>query len=568
MIVILLLNLNLLYLHSMKPPEKSKTPLRKLADLIYLDKGEVFSIYFYAILSGLVDLSLPVGVQAIIGFVMGATMVTSIYVLIFFVVIGVLSVGIMKINQMRIIEKIEQKIFARYAFSFAEKIPNLDLRELDKYYLPEKVNRFFDTINVQKGLSKLLLEIPSASIQILFGLILLSLYHPVFIVFGLVLVAILYCILYLTSGKGLSSSLEESHYKYRVVAWLEEMAKVIKSFKFSQGTHFNLLKTDSNLIKYIEARTVHFKVLLFQYKTLVFFKVAITATMLIVGTNLLLSQELNIGEFIAAEIVILSVIKAVEKLIVNLDKAYDVLTGIEKLSTITDSPSEIDGNTDLISKNGIDILFRNVSFSYQEGTLIFSQFNTHIPPYALVCVSGNEASGKSTFLKLLSGNYRDFEGSILLNQIPMQNYRLESMRAQTGIYLNQHEVFEGTVLENISLGRTNVTPQQIMNVASQLGIDDFIHSLAKGFDTLIDTAGKKLSTSLLKKILLLRAFVNEPSLLLLEEPWNGLDLKVKPIMIDYLKQIAQKTTVVVVSNDASFGAQCSIRIDLQSGVSN
>jgi ATP-binding cassette subfamily B protein len=103
----------------------------------------VFSIYFYAILSGLVDLSLPVGVQAIIGFVMGATMVTSIYVLIFFVVIGVLSVGIMKINQMRIIEKIEQKIFARYAFSFAEKIPNLDLRELDKYYLPEKVNRFF-----------------------------------------------------------------------------------------------------------------------------------------------------------------------------------------------------------------------------------------------------------------------------------------------------------------------------------------------------------------------------------------------------------------------------------------
>ncbi len=567
MIVILLLIYNSLYLHAMKLPEKSKTPLRKLSDLIYLDKGEVFSIYFYAILSGLVDLSLPVGVQAIIGFVMGATMVTSIYVLIFFVVMGVLSVGIMKINQMRIIEKIEQKIFARYAFSFAEKIPNLDLRELDKYYLPEKVNRFFDTINVQKGLSKLLLEIPSASIQILFGLVLLSLYHPVFIVFGLVLVAILYTILYLTSAKGLSSSLEESHYKYRVVAWLEEMAKVIKSFKFSQGTHFNLQKTDSNLIKYIEARTVHFKVLLFQYKTLVFFKVAITATMLIVGTNLLLRQELNIGEFIAAEIVILSVIKAVEKLIVNLDKAYDVLTGIEKLSTITDSPSEVDGNTDLISKEGIDILFRNVSFSYQEGTAIFSQFNTHIPFYSLVCVSGNEASGKSTFLKLLSGNYRDFEGSILLNQIPMQNYRLESMRIQTGIYLNQHEVFEGTVLENISLGRKQVTPQQIMHVASQLGIDDFIHSLSKGFDTLIDTAGKKLSTSLLKKILLLRAFVNEPALLLLEEPWNGLDVKVKPIMIDYLKRIAQKTTVVVVSNDTTFAAQSDIRIDLQNGLS-
>ncbi len=552
----------------MKPPLNAKTPLRKLADLIYLDKGEFFSIYFYAILSGLVDLSLPIGVQAIIGFVMGATMVTSIYVLIFFVVMGVLSVGLMRINQMRIIEKIEQKIFARYAFSFAEKIPNLDLRELDKYYLPEKVNRFFDTINVQKGLSKLLLDIPSASIQILFGLILLSLYHPIFIVFGLVLVAVLYTILYLTSGKGLSSSLEESHYKYRVVAWLEEMAKVIKSFKFSQGTHFNLQKTDSNLMKYIEARTIHFRVLLFQYKTLVFFKVAITATMLIVGTTLLLRQELNIGEFIAAEIVILSVIKAVEKLIINLDKAYDVVTGIEKLSTIVDSPSEVDGDIDLIAKNGIDISMSNVSFSYQSSIPIFSQFSIEIPPYSLVCISGNESSGKSTFLKLLSGNYRDFDGSILYNQIPMQNYRLESLRSQTGIYLNQHEVFEGTVLENISLGHSQVSPQQVMDIASHLGIQDFIHSLPKGFDSIIDTAGKKLSTSLLKKILLLRAFVNQPALLLLEEPWNGLDAKVKPIMFNYLKKLSQNATVVVISNDEEFARTCSIHIDLGNGISN
>ncbi|MBK8330718.1 MAG: hypothetical protein IPL09_14960 [Bacteroidetes bacterium] len=157
---------------------KQQSPLKKLLDLILLDKQEVISIYFYAILSGLVQLSLPIGVQAIIGFVMGATMVTSIYVLIFLVVLGVLMVGVMKINQMRIIEKVQQKIFTRNAFAFAEKIPNLDLQAMDKYYLPEKVNYFFDTLNVQKGLSKILLNIPTASIQILFGLLLLSLYHP------------------------------------------------------------------------------------------------------------------------------------------------------------------------------------------------------------------------------------------------------------------------------------------------------------------------------------------------------------------------------------------------------
>ena len=86
---------------------------------------------------------------------------------------GVWLTGLMQINQMRVIEKVQQRIFARYAFAFSEKIPRVDLKKADSFYLPELVNRFFDVSILQKGLSKLLLEIPAASIQILFGLILL-----------------------------------------------------------------------------------------------------------------------------------------------------------------------------------------------------------------------------------------------------------------------------------------------------------------------------------------------------------------------------------------------------------
>lgn len=158
------------------------TPFRRIWDLILLDRSDAIAIYFYAILSGLVNLSLPLGIQAIIGFVLGASMVTSIYVLIFLVVIGVAMVGVMQINQMKIIEKIQQKIFTRYAFEFADKIPRFDLIKTDGFYLPEKVNRIFDVISVQKGLSKLMLDVPAASIQIIFGLLLLAIYHPFFIV--------------------------------------------------------------------------------------------------------------------------------------------------------------------------------------------------------------------------------------------------------------------------------------------------------------------------------------------------------------------------------------------------
>ena len=157
------------------------------------EKKDVTNIYFYAILNGLVQLSVPLGIQSIVSFVMGATMATSIYILIAFVVLGTWLVGYFRLKVMQIIEKIQQKIFVEFALAFAEKLPKVNLSATRKYYLPELVNRFFDTQNLQKGISKILLEIPTALIQILFGILLLSFYHPWFLVFGaLVIICVIF----------------------------------------------------------------------------------------------------------------------------------------------------------------------------------------------------------------------------------------------------------------------------------------------------------------------------------------------------------------------------------------
>ena len=207
-------------------------PLERFWNLIRLDRSDISSIYFYAILNGLMQLSVPIGIQSIIGFVLGASMATSIYVLIFLVVMGVFIVGVLQVNQMKIIERIQQKIFTRYAFEFVDKIPKFDLYKTDNYFLPEKANRF-DTVNLQKGFSKLLLDIPTALIQILFGLILLSFYHPLFIIFGITLALLLFLIVYFTSKNGLETSINESNYKYEVVACMQVISKSIKLFKLN-----------------------------------------------------------------------------------------------------------------------------------------------------------------------------------------------------------------------------------------------------------------------------------------------------------------------------------------------
>lgn len=541
------------------------SPFKRLWDLILLDKREIYTIYFYAILSGLVQLSVPIGIQSIVGFVLGASMVTSIYVLIVLVVLGVFIVGVMQINQMKIIEKIQQKIFTRNAFEFAETIPRFNLIKNDSYYLPEQANRFFDTLNVQKGLSKLLLDVPTATIQIMFGMILLALYHPAFIVFGVLLIVILWLILKLTGKNGIATSLQESTYKYAVVAWLEEMARAIKSFKFSQGTHINLTKTDNNVAGYLTARTDHFKVLLVQYKTLVAFKVAITTAMLTIGAYLLLNQQLNIGEFIAAEIVIITVISAVEKLIHRLDSVYDVVTGLEKMAKVTESPLEEDGTMSFnqIDK-GIDIKMIDFSFSYPNGKKIFNNSTISIPSNSLVALNSFDGSGKSSLLKILSTSITEFNGSLLYNDIPIGNYKLENLRDKIGLYTQQEDIFTGTVWENISLGKTKVTADKIIQIAKTLGIENFINTLHHGFETKIDPAGNKLSSTLTKNILLLRALSNNPKLLLLDEPWQGLEDTIKNNLFTYLQNLTN-TTVIIASSDETFAHKCNYRLQIKNG---
>jgi ABC-type bacteriocin/lantibiotic exporter with double-glycine peptidase domain len=332
-----------------------KRPSARILHLLKLDRSEISAIYFYAIMNGLIQLSLPVGIQAIIGYVLGASMRASLVVLIALVVMGVLIAGIMQVNQMKIIEKIQQKLFVRYSFAFANHIPNLDMKKNDSVYLPELVNRFFDIPVLQKGLSKVLLDIPTAIIQIIFGLILLCFYHPAFILFGIVLVTILILILQFTGGRGLETSLQKSKYKYKVAAWLEEMARILISVKLSKSYDMHLKKADDEVTNYLDARNNHFKVLLFQFNVLVVFKTIITAAMLIVGTMLMVNQQLTVGQFIAAEIVILLVLNSVEKLIINLGSIYDTLTAVEKLAELTDKPIETEGTLPLLPE---EIIYR------------------------------------------------------------------------------------------------------------------------------------------------------------------------------------------------------------------
>jgi ATP-binding cassette subfamily B protein len=522
---------------------------RKLIAILQLDKKEVSAIYIYAILAGLVQLVTPLGIQSIIGFVMAGALSTSIVVLIAVVVLGVFLNGLFQIRQLQIIEKIKQKIYTRDALSFANKIPHLNIEKLDNYYLPELVNRFFDTITLQKGIEKILLEIPAAFIQILFGIILLSLYHPVFIAFGIVLVVLLYVILATTLPKGFTKNLLASDYKYKTAAWLQELARVVKTFKYAKKTSLHIDKTDDLVSNYLIARTSYFKILLTQFWSLVAFKIIITAAMLIVGVYLLLNQQINIGQFIAADIVILAVISSVEKLILTLDKAYDTLTAIEKLDKIKSAELESAGTDIIAGSNGMKIDFKNVSFNYPNGKNVLTDINVEIQAGEKVLIVGNSGSGKSTLLRLLTGTFTNFSGAIRINNIALGSYAIDSLRSNTGVLISQQDIFQGTIRDNITMGDNSISNEELYQLTKSTGLESFIGELEIGFDTEIDPAGKKLPEKIKQGILLARALFSRKTLLLLENPFDGLEANAIETVNDMLANLENVTMLVTASKN-------------------
>jgi len=540
--------------------------LGRLFSLLRLDKKDISAIYVFAILSGFISLSLPLGIQTIVTFVQTNEISASVVVLIVIVVVAVFLGGLIQVRQRQVIERVEQKIFTRYSLEFASRLPKLNIEKLDKYYLPELVNRFFDTPALTKGIEKIMLDIPAAVIQVLFGLILLSFYHPVFIAFGALLIVIVLIIIRFTSPQGLATALKASDYKYGIAAWIEEMARVIKSFKYSKGTALHIQKTDELVTHYLESRTNHFKILLTQYWSFIVFKILITAAMLIMGSVLLVNQQINVGQFVAADIVIIAIINSVEKLILSLDKVYDALTSIQKVSKVLDSEIEVSGTAILGEPNhGMAINFNNVTFGYGDGNPVINNISFAALPGQFVCIAGTSGSGKSSVLRLLTGAFKNFEGVILVDNVPITNYNLKSLRSQTGILLSQQDIFHGTLLENITLGNPNVLLSEVTLLADEIGLSEYVQQNKEGYDTILDPLGKKLSRKIRQDILLLRALLGKHRLLLLEEPFDHLDEKQRNGVMNHLRK-DKSSTIIITSEREEMINDCDVLLRLHDGV--
>lgn len=543
------------------------SPLWRFKRLLALEKEDISQVYIYAFFNGIVNLSLPLGIQAIVNLIQGGQVTTSWYVLVCLVIVGVALTGFLQLLQLRIVENISQRIFSNASFEFAMRIPRIKYKEFRNYYGPDLANRFFDTLTIQKGLPKILIDFSLGIFQVIVGLIVLSLYHPFFIIFSVLLVIVVYVIIATTGPKGLQTSLQESSSKYKIAFWLEEIARSKLSFKLANDNKLSLTKTDENVNDYLNAREKHFGIIISQSVYLIIFKVLVAAGLLITGSILVFNEQMNIGQFVAAEIIIILIIASVEKIIKTIESIYDVLTALEKIGFVFDKPmDEYDGVSLKKSNDSFSVSAENLSFRYENAAASSLQdLNFDIPANTSAFICGPPSSGKSTLMKIISGILEPSDGLVKYNGFPLRSLNFDQLKEEIGFCISNSEIFQGTILDNITLKRDNATPENINRALEITGLSPYLSKMPMGFSTVIDPEGQKVPTNIQNRILLARAIATNPRLLILEDPLDHVSLTEKTEIIRAITDTKNRWRVIVSSVDDIWKEHIDNTIEISGG---
>ncbi|TAH19929.1 MAG: ABC transporter ATP-binding protein [Cytophagales bacterium] len=557
---------------SEKEPDKignTPSPVERLFRLLALEKRDIMYVYFYAFIIALISLTLPLGIQTMMELVAGGVIFNSIVLLIAFIIIGILAAGALQILQYTLVEVIERRIFVKAAMEFGYRIPRVRTEALSNYYAPELMNRFFDVLTLQKGLPKFLIDLAGSVLQILFGLVLLSFYHPFFVFFGLSVIIALVMIVYFTGPSGLRASIIESKYKYKVAHWLEELARTLEAFKMAGHTSLPLSKMEYLVNNYLYYRKKHFKVLMIQFSNIIGFKTVVTGGLLIIGSLLVIDRQITLGQFVASEIIIILILNAIEKLISSLSTIFDMLTAVDKIGYVTDFPLERKSGIFFPKEmqGGISLKIRNLKYKHTNSSeYTLKGIDLDIQAGEHICIAGFNQAGKNTFANVIGGLLESYEGSIAINNISMREISLSSLRDVVAYNFSTNDIFEGSVLDNIQMGRSNISYQDVVWAVDNMGLADIVHALPDGLQTELIAGAKNFSSSVLTKLTIARCIAERPKLLILNDFLHFLEKEERLRVLHFLMDKKNPWTLLCVSNDPTLLTTCDKIVMMKDGL--
>lgn len=524
--------------------DKSTPPLARLVLMLKEDRREFASILVYSFLNSLILLVIPLAAQALVNVVVAGLYLQPLIILTGALMGGLVFAGLLTVVRFVLVEVMRERIFARVALRVAERLPRVCHRSLSENNGPELMNRFFDVVNVQKSWFKLAYDGPGAILEISVGLCLLALYGPELTVIGASFLLFGALTLLLAGWNGLKTSVEESGKKYRVVEWLEEMVRCHDSMKLNSRPAYWAEEADRRVVAFLKSRRRHFRVLVRQH--IVYYSLAALAVSVMLGFGgyLVVQGQLTLGQLVAAELVVWSILKASEKLLRSLEAYYDLLTGLEKVSVITSMPLEARGNATILPDSApARVLLDDLTFRYgPEAENILNGIQLEVKPGEVVTILGESNSGKTTLMKLIAGFLPPAKGCIELDQVDVREFDESSLARNLAFLSGSSDLFGGTLLENIATGR-KCDLSQARSLLETFGGRSILSQFPGTGNDMV-SGGTNLSASQREILLLTRALVEKPRLLLIDDALMTLSENLRAEVVRKLRELTSKCTII------------------------
>lgn len=532
------------------------SPSKLFLSLFRGESREISVILLYGLGVGLLSLAIPVGVQTLVSTVNFGSLSQPVLFLVLAVFVGLASAAFLRAIQIKIVEQFQKRFFAQVALELAYRIPRFRLDGKTKARFPELVNRFFDVLTVQKSSATLLLEGFALALQIGLGLLLLAFYHWFLLAFALVMILAVGVILFGLGRGAVASSIEESVQKYRVAAWLEELAARPLLFRSGASREMALLRANEIIGSYLDARSAHFRILMRQVVGSLTLQAVASSVLLGLGGLLVINNQLTLGQLVAAEIVVTTALGSLAKFQKHLEAFYDLVAALDKLDGLLNLPLEkVDGVALPTQSQPVDVEIRDLVFAFGESDPIFQGLSFKISAGSKVAILGSNSSGKSTLVDLLYGIKSTTGGAVLLDGRDYRDLTPESIRDCVAL-VRGFEILPDTILENVRLGRDSIDLDQIRNSLARVGLLDDITSLPKGIHTQLAGDGRPFSIAQANRIALARAIVGKPNLLLIDETLDELDDESREVALQVLLDKKAPWTLIIATHDSDIAKRC------------
>ncbi len=286
------------------------------------------------------------------------------------------------------------------------------------------------------------------------------------------------------------------------------------------------------------------------------------------GARYVINQELTIGQLVAFQMLSGRVTGPLLRLIQLWQNLQEVLLAVDRIGDILNVAPESEPGTGLtLPPLRGEVSFEQVFFRYQaEQEPILKGISFHVEPGQFVGIVGRSGSGKSTLSKLIQRLYQSESGRILIDGFDIKSADLASLRPQIAVVLQEDFLFNGSVLENITLGNADVTAEQVVEAARLAVAHDFVCDLPNGYETNVGERGTALSGGQRQRITLARLFLSDAPILILDEATSNLDAETEQQVLENLKRISKNRTMFLIAHRFAPLKRADLILTMEKGV--